>query len=240
VLPEGAVPALELADLVVAHLGEHHDGTIEPRGSTVLECTTGRVIDRDALHPVVAASLLVQEDLCVLQDLGGQWSLTAACVCFPSRWSLTEKLGATLDAIHAPVPGFADELTAPATRFFDRLTVERPAWRLNWTLLDTPELFLPGPSTRREPWTSERLVGGLWFRVERQTLRRLASSGAIVFTIRTYVTALSELLDAHPETRVALADTLATVPPSVAAYKGWTGMIGPLVELLGAPEVPRR
>jgi dimethylamine monooxygenase subunit A len=232
VLPEGLDAAEELADLVVADLVEHHRGTVEPRGAQVLDCSSGVLVDRRELHPVAAASLLVQEDLCVLEQLDEEWRLTAACVCFPSRWSLTEKLGTSLTTIHSPVPGFADELATPATRFFDRLAVQRPVWRLNWTVLDTPELFLPTASSRGTPPSSERLMDELWFRVERQTLRRLADTGAIVFTIRTYVTALRKLVTAHPDSADALASTLETVPDTVAAYKGWTGLLGPLVEAL--------
>jgi hypothetical protein len=234
VLPQGTAAAAELFDLIVSHLLEHFPGLIDAVGDEVVERTTGLRVDHATMHPIAAASLLVQEDLCVLERVEESWRLTAACVCFPSRWPLTEKLGCTLDAIHGPVPGFHDELTTPATRFFDRLTVERPAWRLNWTLLDTPELFLPAPSARNEPWTPDRLLGELWFRVERQTLRRLATSGAIVFTIRTYVTALRELLATHSDLGPALAATLQTVSDDVVAYKGWTGLLDPLIEALQA------
>src|SRR5580658_195976 len=56
-------------------------------------------IDRDE-HPIVAASRLVQEDLCVLVR-DDAWRLRAACVCFPSRWDLASKIGTTLDDIHS-------------------------------------------------------------------------------------------------------------------------------------------
>jgi dimethylamine monooxygenase subunit A len=235
VLPHGWDAAEELADLVMAYLDEHHPGLVDLRGPQDREPHSGSPVAHGSLHPIAAASLLVQEDLCVLEQLDDEWRLTAACVCFPSRWSLTEKLGATLGEIHAPVPGFADELGAPATRFFDRLSVERPVWRLNWTLLDTPEFFLPSASARHEAPSTGRLMDDLWFRVERQTLRRLPGTDAIVFTIRTYVTALRELVSAHPESAEALASTLQTVPGAVATYKGWTGLLGPLVAALRAP-----
>jgi hypothetical protein len=64
--------------------------------------------------------------------------------------------------------------------------------------------------------------------VERQTLRRLASSGAIVFSIRTYVRPLAEVVDATPGFAIALRDTMRTVSPDVAAYKGWAGLLEPL------------
>jgi hypothetical protein len=68
--------------------------------------------------------------------------------------------------------------------------------------------------------------------VERQTLRRLNERPAVVFTIRTYVTALAELVAAHPGAAETLAATLPTVPDETVAYKGWAGVVGPLTAWL--------
>jgi len=81
-------------------------------------------------HPIVAASRLVQEDLCVLVRTDA-WRLQAACVCFPSRWNLASKLGTTLDDVHRPVPSYDAELSRPTNAFFERLRPERSFWRLN-------------------------------------------------------------------------------------------------------------
>jgi len=167
-------------------------------------------------HPIVQASRIVQEDLCVLVR-DDEWRLRAACVCFPSRWSLASKIGATLDDIHSPVPFYDEELARPTNAFFDRLTPDRSFWRLNWTLLDSPALFQPG-SARVAP------SGDLsrWhFRVERQTIRQLPRSKAIVFTIRTYVASAASLRDDDPEFVPALLHSIESAPPSVKAYKGW-------------------
>ena len=175
-------------------------------------------------HPLVAASRLVQEDLCVL-EYDGEWRLVAACVCFPSRWSLAEKIGTSLDAIHSPVPGYDASLAAPTRGVFDRLEPEKSFWRLNWTLLDNPDLHQPGPvrvpgGSNPEDW---------FFRVERQTIRRLARSRAVVFTIRNYVTPLSNLLGNETFTE-NLLHALRTAPPATREYKGW----GDIAERLAA------
>ncbi len=143
-------------------------------------------------HPLVQAALLVQEDLCIIRH-DEHWRLTSACVCFPSRWILAEKIGANLDEIHAPVPGYETSLATPTTMFFDRLSPSRSFWRLNWTLLDDATLHQPrahrqAPSRDLEAW---------FLRVERQTLRRLSQTGVVVFTIRTYVASVRELLNEH-------------------------------------------
>jgi hypothetical protein len=227
-LPGSEAASRELLELVVGFLVAHHAELIEVDGTTLRECTTGAVLDTSIGHSIVTASLLVQEDLCVLEHDGEAWRLTAASVCFPSRWSLAEKLGQTLGVIHEPVPGFEGVLAGPANTFFDRLSPERPVWRVNWTLLDTDEPHLPTASGRPARWSAQEIGTSLWFRVERQTLRRLPSSGAIVFSIRTYVRPLADVVDTTPGFAVALRDTMRTVSPDVAAYKGWVGLLEPL------------
>ncbi|HSN03315.1 MAG TPA: DUF3445 domain-containing protein [Acidimicrobiales bacterium] len=215
-------------ETVLALTGEGEDACRELLG----EVTTSLVAFHPGVtfsvdeceHPLVAASRLVQEDLCVMQR-GEDWRLVAACVCFPSRWSLAEKIGTSLDAIHSPVPGYDTTLAAPTRGVFDRLEPERSFWRLNWTLLDRPELHQPGPvrvpgGSAPEDW---------FFRVERQTIRRLPRSRAVVFTIRNYVTALSTLLG--DEVFIEnLLHSLRTAPAATREYKGW----GDIAERLAA------
>ncbi len=170
-------------------------------------------------HPIVAASRFVQEDLCVLVR-DDAWRLRAACVCFPSRWNLATKIGTTLDEIHQPVPGYHEELARPTNAFFDRLKPDRAFWRLNWTLLDSPVLYQPAvvrcsPSGRLDDW---------YFRVERQTLRALPRTNAVVFTIRTYVTSAATLRERDDTFVSTLLHALDTAPASVQTYKGWSGV----------------
>jgi hypothetical protein len=178
-------------------------------------------------HPIVQAARLAQEDFCVLVH-DDAWRLRAACVCFPSRWDLTQKIGTTLDEIHSPVPGYDGELSTPTNSFFDRLRPERSYWRLNWTLLDQPDLYQPqrarvAPSGELADW---------FFRVERQTLRQLPSTSAIVFTIRTYVASAASLRANDDQFVLALLHGLDTAPAEIKNYKGWTGVAERLRESL--------
>src|ERR1700735_1302141 len=90
---EGDEGSRELLDEIRENLRAHHPGV-----DTAID---------ESDHPIVAASRLVQEDLCVLVR-DDAWRLRAACVCFPSRWDLASKIGTTLDDIHGPVPGYED------------------------------------------------------------------------------------------------------------------------------------
>ena len=148
------------------------------------------------------------------------WRLQAACVCFPSRWNLASKLGATLDDIHRPVPLYDVELSRPTNAFFDRLRSDRPFWRLNWTLIDSPALHQP-TAARRRPHGD---LNDWFFRVERQTLRRLSESDTILFTIHNYVGSARALCDDHEDFGPTLLRSLDTAPLEVQAYKGWRGV----------------
>jgi dimethylamine monooxygenase subunit A len=213
----------EKYDVVVATEAEGNEASLELLGEIRenLRVHHADVAARpdDGEHAIVVASRLVQEDLCVLVR-DDAWRLRAACVCFPSRWDLAAKIGTTLDDIHAPVPGYADELARPTIAFFDRLKPDRAFWRLNWTLLDSPVLYQPtvvrrSASGRLDDW---------YFRVERQTLRALPRTNAVVFTIRTYVTSAATLRERDDTFMSALLHSLDTAPASVQSYKGWTGV----------------
>ena len=213
----GRAPSAELLEVVLDHLGRWHPDRAGPVGAD---------------HPLVEAARLVEEDLCVMVREDA-WRLRAAVVCFPSRWDLRAKIGATLREIHGPVPGYEESLGDPVDALFDRLDDGRAFWRLNWTLLDSPELFLPegaraAPSGDLADWH---------FRVERQTFRRLPESGAVVFTIRTYVAAAAELAERDPGFVEALVDQMATAPPAMQSYKGWVG-VAERLDPRGSPSSP--
>lgn len=210
-LPAGDEAAARTLDAVVAWLAAHRPDL--PRTPT------------PGLHPIDAAGRLVQEDLCVLTRQQGAWVLTAASVCFPSRWAPRQKLGLTLAAVHDPVPGY-EAISAPVDASLDRLTEARPVWRLNWSVLPSPELCqLPGENSRAAAAEGAYPgIDGLTFRVERQTLRRLPGPEAVVFTIRTTTAPLREVV-ADPDRAEDLRATLAGVSPEHAGYKGWAGWL---------------
>lgn len=185
-------------------------------------------------HPLVAAARLVPEDLVVMTERDGQLVFAAGVVCFPNRWDLASKLGLPLREVHAPVARLNDQLAAPIDAFFERLTPERSFWRLGWGLIETPELYQPldGTAAPRDPIPAASEAGRrVWVRVERETLRRFARTGVVVFTIRTHLTRLDELAD-RPDDLARLGDAVGELPPDVAAYKGTAPLTAPVLEWL--------
>jgi hypothetical protein len=182
-------------------------------------------------HPVVRAGLRTQEDWCLLApvDEGGTPVLVAACVCFPTRWVLREKLGLPMSGIHGPVAAYDEQLAAPADRFIERLAVDRPVWRANWNLVDDEALFqgyVPEPGRRLDVGPDE-VADRVFLRVERQTLRRLPVTGAVAFGIRVHHRPLRSLAD-HPADLRRLLDAVEALPPATFAYKGLGAFWEPL------------
>jgi hypothetical protein len=165
--------------------------------------------------PLVAAGRLVQEDFCLLQRAEGEdeYRLTAAILCFPSRWSLAGKIGHPLTHIHGPVPDYTPDLAARVNRLFDGVRAGRPLWRANWTVHSIPDLFQPSGLYRE----AESGAADLFMRVERQTFLRLPASGAVAFGIRTHVDPLHALT---PEQGASLHDALMPLGPEEIAYRG--------------------
>jgi hypothetical protein len=145
-------------------------------------------------HPLAAAGRTVQEDLCLMVRRDGAWHLDGAVLCFPSMWRLGDKLGRPAAAIHGPVTGYAAELADRVDRFLDRLEVTKPVWRRNVSLKATHALHLPLAGEPPDPGNRGPVDGSTgWLRSERQTLRKLPASGAILFTIRTQLAPVTVL-----------------------------------------------
>ena len=165
---------------------------------------------------------MVADDLCLLDVRDGELVLVGASLCSPNRWLLAEKLGQTMDVVHGPVPYYERHIATPVDHALSRLTDERLVARANWGVADHAALFQPAINLQPVVFESvEEAARRLWLRVERQTLRRLPESGAVVFTIRTYQQRLADYL-ARPTARDGFQLAIEQLPPAVATYKGVT------------------
>lgn len=181
-LSEVARPAAgELLDLVLRELVASTGFVV---GDRTVTCPYGRVVQIDHTAPLLTCGQLVQEDLVVMQKQGDEHVLTAAILCFPASWSLDEKYMKPLVRIHKPVADYTPDIAKRVQRLFDGIQVERPMWRANCLTYDDPELHQPRREDDRRQ-TSQN--GPKWIRVERQGMRRLPMTDAVIFSIHTYV-----------------------------------------------------
>ncbi|WP_367181285.1 DUF3445 domain-containing protein [uncultured Roseobacter sp.] len=149
-------------------------------------CPDGAVVDLAGDAPLLALGQILQEDICLMEKRRDAHVLNAAILCFPASWRLREKVGRPLIAIHDTVAEYDDAIARRVQRLFDGVQVGRPLWRYNRLWYDDPELFQPRSAS--EP---RRIAPGqaeaAYQRAERQSLVRLPQTGAVVFSIHTYV-----------------------------------------------------
>ena len=144
--------------------------------------------------PLKNASLMIQEDLVLMLPKDDEYYLGAASLCAPSNWSLKEKFNKPLIKVHEFVPSYAEKIGSKVNNFFSNLPKERIFQRFNWSVYEDPKLFQPARSKsqieRSRTITEDNAGDRLYIRVERQTIRRLPETKAIVFTIRVHVNPL--------------------------------------------------
>ena len=189
-LQDDAVDAAdECLDLVLSEIS--NDPGYKVASDSVMR-PDGEVVGIDRSIPLLTLGRLVQNDFCLMQPGSEGHRLMGAILCFPASWTLSEKIGKPMMEIHTPVSEYDEGLGRRVQRMFDMMQPEKMLWRANAFRHEDPSLFHP----RREsdPVSVRRGTRpGDYMRSERQTLRKLPRSQAIVFTIHTYVLKISDL-----------------------------------------------
>jgi len=210
----GYRPAIaELALRIAKNLSEYHHDKYEVTRDSITNLPESITVDLSAPDVLLKLATIIGEDLVVLAREDGEWKIVAGAVLFPSRWKLSEKIGKGMDAVHTPVPGFAEALAPYMTATFDKITADRPVWRKNWSLHSTSDLHQP--TSIHAPATPENY----WWRTERQTLTRAACGEFLYFTIRNRAEPLSWITES-PESAELFAQTLESLLPETIEYKG--------------------
>ena len=195
--PSAEPAARECYDLVLSALAADpgytwQDGSVtRPDGVTV-------ALDR--AQPLLTLGRLTQSDICLLEPGEDGHVLTGAILCFPAYWTLVEKIGRALPRIHKPVPEYDADIGRRVQRLFDAIRPGQLLGRMNANIHASPDLFTP----KREDEPESRVAPGegRFVRSERQILRQLPDTGAVAFTIHTYMVAIEDL---SPESRSTLA-----------------------------------
>jgi dimethylamine monooxygenase subunit A len=164
------------------------------------------VVPLDPSAPLMTLGRLCQNDFCLMQEDGqGEHLLSAAILCFPAGWRLSEKIGRPMMRIHLPVEKYTDDVGRRVQRMLDAVRPGTPLWRANGHRSRAP-LFNPlSEADPKDDATEMPLI-----RSERQCLIRLPESRAVVFSIHTYLVRATDLtpdqaeaLKAHPIHRSA-------------------------------------
>jgi hypothetical protein len=213
VLPGYETTTSELVERISDNLKQFHSQEYLVAATTVTHLATSRTVNLDKSDSLLHLASIIGEDLVVLARENNEWRIVAGAVLFPSRWKLSEKLGKGMDAVHSPVPGYATALAPYMTATFDKVGVDRPVWRKNWSLHSTADLHQP--TSIHAP----AKPADYWWRTERQTLTRSRSGDFLYFTIRNRAEPLA-WIKSDPHSSTLFAETLASFSPETIEYKG--------------------
>ncbi|OAX80202.1 hypothetical protein ACJ72_05468 [Emergomyces africanus] len=158
----------------------------------------------------------------------GQYYLLAGSILLAGFWRLSDKFGLPLSEIHTSgsVPQFQSKLEKGMMNFFRRLKPSDPVLRNNYFFQVDDDLAwsrsIGNEDDAHVSWSTaekNKAIQHHWFRSERQSLRRLPKSGAVVFTIRTYFVPVMEIAR-EPGVPGRLASAVRSWGDDVARYKG--------------------
>jgi dimethylamine monooxygenase subunit A len=200
-LGAGAEPAAEELRALVLGLLEVAPGYA--REGAGLRRPDGVLVPRDG-PPLLVLGRLIQEDLVILEkpEGGSEHVLTGAIVCFPSNWTLAQKVGLPLGRIHLPVERYDESVAARVQRLFDAVRPEAPLVRANLLPYAHDRLHSPRREFHRHaPGPGE----ARFLRSERQVILRLPGTHAVVFSIHTFLIDPATL---PPEQRDRLSEIL--------------------------------
>ena len=179
-----ALPAArEALDAVLEVLRGRDDFDVGP---DVVRRPDGVDIALDRDQPLISIGRLIQDDLCLIEKPQGaaEHILSAAILCFPASWMLSEKIGRPLVMIHEPITSYTTDVATRVQRLFDGVRVGRPLWRMNLLRYEDPALFQPRSQDARRDKPRGHAA---YARSERQCLVRLPETNAMIFSIHTSV-----------------------------------------------------
>lgn len=218
-LPGSELACKELLEMVIQFLCARYPHYFSCDGRVLSNRILGTTQNIAAKHPLEILLDHVPEDFVVMlrDSQTGHYFLRAGVICYSIGWTLGDKLGRGLDEIHEPVPdykekmGFSMHRYVPASShkayssidwinrsYFAKMPTDKPIQRGAWSLEVGKTLLLTkdDPEITKTPAQDPNLhIEDCVLRVDWQTLRRLPSSGAVVFNFKTFFTPIEELRD---------------------------------------------
>ncbi|TDY00445.1 heme-dependent oxidative N-demethylase family protein [Thiohalophilus thiocyanatoxydans] len=191
-----------------------------------LDCRPGERGTAPPYHSGLdALAMQVQEDLTLVCLNGTENRLCAIHLCQPNHWAPRDKIGRDFVGVHQPVPGM-ERINPKAAQLLQASLRQGPFVRFAWGITTDDRLnHHPEAPARwdREAWSGRAFdpaSPAAWLRVERQTLYGLPQINAVLFGIRTYHYALTDL---SPTQQRLLSQALASMSATSLRYKGLAG-----------------
>ncbi|KAH1854539.1 hypothetical protein KXX54_005325 [Aspergillus fumigatus] len=231
--PEAMDGAIELLEELTSYLPERYPSMFRKTATGIANTITGESFNTTQRplpeDPMTTCARLIQDDLALMfEKPDGEYYLLAGAILLAGFWRLEDKFGMRLSEIHTSgdVPGFKTKLEKGMMNFFRRIRPEGPVLRNNYFIQVDDELAwshsIGSEDAAVVSWNTaqkNKAIEHHYFRSERQSLRRLPRSGAVVFTIRTYFEPITEIVK-EPYVPGRLASAIRSWDADVARYKG--------------------
>lgn len=202
---------------------------------------SGDIEPRKLLHYMVRT---IEEDFIIMMpdaslddpEYGHEYYFKAGVFGFAAGFDPKDKINKPLTAIHEPIPGYQSKLRMSMNRYFEKLPAGKFVGRANFSVQAHDKFYVDDDNkgyhlTEEEiraaiPYDSLDFNKQVHYRSERQMLTRLPKTGAIVFTIRTYLHPFCDFKTQPQEVSQRLLGALKKFPDDMAVYKGLT-KLGP-------------
>ncbi|KAI9931946.1 hypothetical protein MW887_009447 [Aspergillus wentii] len=231
--PEAMDGAIELLEELCSYLPERYPSMFQKTETGINNLVTGESFNIVQCplpeDPMATAARLVQDDLALMfEKEDGEYYLLAGAILLAGFWRLEDKFGMRLSEIHTSgdVPQYREKLEKGMMNFFRRLKPEDPVLRNNYFIQVDDNLpwshSIGSEDATEVSWSTaqkNKAIEHHFFRSERQSLRRLPRSGAVVFTIRTYFEPITEIVK-EPYVPGRLASAIRSWGDDVSRYKG--------------------
>lgn len=230
-LPESYDSCFELMEMVRDHMLKRYPllFTTTDNAVHVKNELTGELLDfsmplKD--HPLIYCSKMAKEDFYIVQKREDDLHyLVAAAVPFPGgSFGISYKLGKNLDFIHTDVPYYETKLKKSMERWFAKMTASDPVERASWYCTWDHELLCSAiyAMGKGKKLDSDFDVDPRKFnvRVERQSLRRLPKSKAIIFTNHPVYYSIEEMKD-EPLIPSLIKKMMFEAPEDIIKYKNF-------------------
>lgn len=173
--------------------------------------------------------ILLKDPTRVNEKDGSEYFFKAGIFAFAAGFAPVDRFNKPLSFVHHPIPGYESKLKLSMNRFFNRIEPGQFVTRSNFSVQTHNKYYVDdankghnlSKNQKQAPLDPSKLdfENQVHYRSERQTLTRLPESGAIVFTVRTYLEPLSVLKKEEKEVRERFIGAIDKLPKDISEYK---------------------
>ena len=201
-----------------------------PEGEAALDATLGQFgelskngnLSATSFEKLLTLGCSWEPDFVLLRrDSSDRMVVVGGCVCFPTFWRLTDKLGQPVGIVHDVVPGLNATIGPGIDNFLSRM--KPGCWeRSNWGMARSPSRN-QHPDVHAGSFPADCTIDDVWLRIEDQALVPVAGVAGVVFGIRLRHVALREILQCQAAAE-RLLTAIETMPADMLRYKNLTAI----------------